>query len=107
MRIKLSHRIAFGFAEPIRNLTYILKLTPRSHDGQRVMRWRIDIEPECRLKACEDHFGNLTHTLTIPGPVLDPRVTVSGEIANYRRGRRRARFGGAAAGRVIPARNSH
>jgi transglutaminase-like putative cysteine protease len=83
MRIKLTHRIAFGFAEPARSLTYILKLTPRSHDGQRVMRWRIDIEPECRLKAREDHFGNLTHTLTIPGPVLDPRVTVSGEIANY------------------------
>lgn len=83
MRIKLSHRIAFRFAEPARSLTFMLKLTPRSHDGQRVMRWRIDVEPDCRLRSGEDHFGNLIHTLTIPGPIAEPLVSVSGEIANF------------------------
>ena len=47
------------------------------------MRWRIDVEPDCRLKAAEDHFGNLTHTLTIPGPSADPRIIVTGELATF------------------------
>ena len=47
MRIKLSHRLTFRFAEPVRSLTHILRLTPRSHDGQRVMRWRIDSGSRC------------------------------------------------------------
>lgn len=83
MRIKLSHRLTFRFAEPVRSLTHILRLTPRSHDGQRVMRWRIDVEPDCRLKAGQDHFGNLTHTLTVAGSIADLRVTVHGEIASF------------------------
>ena len=83
MRIKLSHSLLFHFDEPARSLTYVLRLTPRSHDGQRVMRWRIDLEPDCRLKAGEDHFGNLTHTLSLQGPITDLRVLVHGELANY------------------------
>lgn len=83
MRIKLLHRLQFQFAEPVRSLTHILRLTPRSHDGQRVMRWRIDVEPDCRLKADQDHFGNLTHTLTVAGAVADLRITVHGEIASF------------------------
>ena len=83
MRIKLSHRLRFNLPEASRSLTYILRLTPRSHDGQRVMRWRIDVEPDCRLKATEDHYGNLTHTLTIPGPIADARVLISGELATF------------------------
>ena len=83
MRIKLSHRLAFRFAETARNLTYILKMTPRSHDGQRVMRWRIDLEPDCRIKAGEDHFGNLTHTLTLSGPLAELRILITGELANF------------------------
>ena len=83
MRIKLAHQLLIHFEEPIRSFTSILRLTPRSHDGQRVMRWRIDLEPDCRLKAGEDHFGNLTHTLSLPGPARELRVLVHGELANY------------------------
>lgn len=83
MRIKLLHRLSFQWPEAARSLTFILRLTPRSHDGQRVMRWRIDVEPDCRLKAGEDHYGNIIHTLTIPGPVSDPRIVINGELATF------------------------
>ena len=83
MRIKLRHQVRFSFADPARSLTHVLRLTPRSHEGQRINNWRIDVSPDCLLKSGEDHFGNLTHTLTIPGLVSELAIIVQGEISNY------------------------
>ena len=83
MRLRLKHKLTFAFPEPVRGLTQILRLTPRSHEGQRVISWRIDVEPDCMLRAGEDHFGNLIHTLTVPGSATDVRIAVTGEIVNF------------------------
>jgi transglutaminase-like putative cysteine protease len=58
----------------------LLRLTPRNHDGQNVKRWRIDLNCDGTLKAGEDPFGNLTHTLALGGPISDLEVTVEGEV---------------------------
>ena len=42
MRIRISHTIGYEYAEPARHITQILRLTPRDHDGQHVMSWRIE-----------------------------------------------------------------
>src|ERR1700712_719708 len=83
MRIKIRHRVRFTFLDPARSPIYLLRLTPRSHEGQRINNWRIDLSPDCRLKAGEDHFGNLTHTLNVPGIVSEFDLVVVGEISNY------------------------
>ena len=83
MRLRLRHRLRLSFAEPVRNVIAVLRITPRSHDGQRVTNWRIDVEPDCFLKAGEDHFGNLVHTLTLPGLVSEFTVTARGELAAF------------------------
>jgi transglutaminase-like putative cysteine protease len=57
-----------------------LRLTPRNHDGQYVVRWRIDVSEDCRLDQHEDAFGNITHTFTAEGPFSRLRVTVDGEV---------------------------
>jgi transglutaminase-like putative cysteine protease len=57
-----------------------LRLTPRNHDGQYVVEWRIDISEDCRLDQHEDAFGNVTHTFTADGPLTELRVRVDGEI---------------------------
>lgn len=83
MRLSVRHRIAFRFAEPVRNVTRILRLTPRSHEGQHVVGWQIDIDIDCVLKAAEDGFGNLTHGFTAKGPCEALSIAVTGEIESF------------------------
>ncbi|MCW6510573.1 transglutaminase family protein [Lichenifustis flavocetrariae] len=83
MRLRLRHHLRVRFSEPTRNAISILRMTPRSHEGQRVTNWRIDVEPDCLLKSGEDHFGNLTHTLTVPGIVSELSITAQGELTCF------------------------
>lgn len=83
MRLRLRHHLRLRFAEPTRNVIAVLRMTPRSHEGQRVTNWRIDVEPDCLLKAGEDHFGNLVHTLTLPGSVSEISITARGELTAF------------------------
>jgi transglutaminase-like putative cysteine protease len=57
-----------------------LRLTPRNHDGQFVIDWRIDVSEDCRLDAQEDAFGNITHVFTADGPFAALSVLVEGEV---------------------------
>lgn len=80
MRIRIAHETVYSYEEPIRYAIETLRLTPRSHDGQFVCRWRLDIDADCRLHKEEDHFGNITHTFTIEGPQERLRIHAEGEI---------------------------
>ena len=79
MRIAIRHRTHYAYASPAKAVMQLLRLTPRNHDGQTVKRWRIDLNCDGTLKAGEDPFGNLTHTLALNGPISDLEVTVEGE----------------------------
>ena len=57
-----------------------LRLTPRNHDGQYVVGWRIDVSENCQLDQHEDAFGNITHVFTADGPLSELRLTVEGEV---------------------------
>jgi transglutaminase-like putative cysteine protease len=83
MRLRIRHKIQQRFETPARNVTRILRLTPRSHEGQHVINWRIDVDTDCVLKVGEDGFGNITHTFTAKGPCDDLAITVAGEIDNF------------------------
>ncbi len=83
MRLSIRHKIGYVFADPARNVTRILRLTPRSHEGQHVVNWQIDLDVDCILKAGEDGFGNITHTFTAKGPVEQLSITVTGEIDSF------------------------
>lgn len=80
MRIHVSHATVYRYDPPANGAIQILRLTPRSHDGQYVVAWRIDVSESCRLQAHEDAFGNLTHTFAVDGPISELRVTVEGEV---------------------------
>lgn len=83
MRLAVRHQIDSTFAAPVRNLTRILRLTPRSHEGQHVADWQIDVDVDCVLRAGEDGYGNITHTFTARGPCERLTVTVTGEVDNF------------------------
>ena len=80
MRISISHTISYAYAEPARHITQILRLTPRDHDGQHVMAWRIEPTIDGRLQAGQDAYGNIIHRFSADGPITEMAIQVNGLI---------------------------
>lgn len=80
MRIRIRHETAYRYETPAKSAIELLRLTPRNHDGQFVLRWRIDVSEDARLEPHEDAFGNLTHSFTVDGPITELRIGVDGEV---------------------------
>ena len=68
MRIRIAHRTEYRYDPPATGVIQVLRLTPRNHEGQYVVRWRIDVSADARLNAHEDAFGNLSHVFSADGP---------------------------------------
>ena len=83
MRIKLSHVTTYDYAAPAKSIIQLLRLTPRPHEGQNVVRWRVEIDADAKLHKGEDTLGNITHTAYIPGPVSQLVVSVTGEVETW------------------------
>jgi len=60
-----------------------LRLTPRNHDGQHVIDWRIDVDRDCRLVQSEDAFGNTLHRFSVDGPLESISTVVEGEVTTF------------------------
>jgi transglutaminase-like putative cysteine protease len=76
MRLRIRHETSYTYETPAKRAIEILRLTPRGHDGQFVVDWRIDVDHDCRLEQSADPFGNVVHTFTVEGP-LDGLVIVA------------------------------
>ncbi|MFG1374551.1 transglutaminase family protein [Xanthobacter oligotrophicus] len=80
MRIRIRHEITQRFEPGSRNMAVTVRLTPRSHEGQFILRWTLDLNSDCRLAAQEDAFGNLCHTFSVDGPTDHLSVVAEGEV---------------------------
>ncbi|HKA75509.1 MAG TPA: transglutaminase family protein [Pseudolabrys sp.] len=80
MRIRISHATTYAYVGPPTLVTQVLRLTPRDHDGQHVIAWRIDLSENCLLHQHEDAFGNIAHSFTAEGPFRELTVAVDGDI---------------------------
>src|SRR5215470_456499 len=80
MRIRISHDTLYRYNEPPKSVIQTLRLTPRNHDGQYVIDWRIEVSEDCRLHQHEDAFGNITHAFTADGPFSALRISVNGVV---------------------------
>jgi transglutaminase-like putative cysteine protease len=58
----------------------VLRMTPRSHEGQFVRQWRVEVDADAKLERGEDAYGNITRTVFIDGPVEAVTITVEGEV---------------------------
>src|SRR5215475_8243817 len=74
MLLRIAHSTIYHYDPPAAGAIQLLRLTPRDHDGQYVVRWRIDVAPDARLSAREDAFGNITHVFS---------VAVEGEVQTH------------------------
>ena len=103
MRLHIAHSIVRRYDPPAAGAIQVLRLTPRNHDGQYVIDWRIDVSTDARLNAHEDAFGNLTHVFTADGPLETLSIRVDGEVetAEYRRSG--ARYRRTVSAKPVPA----
>jgi len=80
MRIRVSHATTYIYDRPPTGVTQLLRKTPRNHDGQYVLNWRLDLSQDCLLHQHEDAFGNIPHSFTAEGPFKELTVEVEGEV---------------------------
>jgi transglutaminase-like putative cysteine protease len=80
MRLRIAHRTVYRYDPPAAGMIQVLRLTPRNHEGQYVISWRIDVSADVRLNAHEDAFGNLIHVFSADGPFGEFIVSVDGEV---------------------------
>ena len=80
MRIRISHATTYRYDTPPTSVIQMLRLTPRNHDGQYVVAWRVDLSEDCLLHQHEDAFGNISHSFTAEGPFRELSVAVEGEV---------------------------
>ncbi|WP_159728573.1 transglutaminase family protein [Methylosinus sp. Ce-a6] len=83
MQIRVRRETIFRYAEPAKAAVQKLALTPRNYDGQQVLDWRIDVDRDCRLRACEDAFGNIVHTIYVDGPLEQLTTIVEGAVETF------------------------
>jgi transglutaminase-like putative cysteine protease len=80
MRIRIAHSMIYRYDPPASGAIQVLRLTPRNHEGQYVVRWRIGVSADARLAAHEDAFGNITNVFSADGPLSELGIEVDGEV---------------------------
>ena len=80
MHILISHETVYRYEQPVSGVIQTLRLTPRNHEAQYVVGWRIDVSENCPLDQHEDAFGNIAHVFSVDGPLSELRVLVEGEV---------------------------
>jgi transglutaminase-like putative cysteine protease len=80
MRIRITHDTHYRYEQSPVGIIQMLRLVPRHHEGQYVVRWRIDLSQDCRLDQREDALGNVVHAFTAAGPFDELVLHVEGEV---------------------------
>jgi transglutaminase-like putative cysteine protease len=80
MRASVQFQIQISYTDPARGLNQALRLTPRGFDGQEIKDWRVDVEPDARMRRSEDPFGNIVLSCSHDGPLDGLTITAEGEI---------------------------
>ncbi len=80
MRLRIVHETAYHYAPPANGTIQTLRLTPRGHDGQFVINWRIEVDQDCHLSTTTDPFGNIVQSFTTEGKLDHLVITALGEV---------------------------
>jgi transglutaminase-like putative cysteine protease len=86
MRIRIDHSTQYAYARPARFIVQMLRLTPKSCEGQQVRDWRIETDVDARLRRSEDAFGNIVHSLYTERPTNALTIRVTGEVSTVNTG---------------------
>ncbi len=78
MQLRIVHRTAYRYDEPVKYSAQALRLTPRREGRQRVLGWSMQA-PGRRIEQVDAH-GNVTHLLTVEDPHKEIEIVVTGEV---------------------------
>jgi transglutaminase-like putative cysteine protease len=82
VQLKIHHRTAYHYDEPVKYSAQALRLTPRREGRQRTISWSM-YAPGRRTEQIDAH-GNIMHLLTLEDLHRDIEIVVAGtvEVAN-------------------------
>ncbi len=78
MQLRILHRTAYRYDEPVKYSAQALRLTPRREGRQRVLGWSMQA-PGRRIEQVDAH-GNVTHLLTVEDPHKEIEIVVTGDV---------------------------
>jgi len=78
MKHLIKHVTRYRYTAPVNYTIQTLRLTPRTDDHQRTLRWHIAAPGP--LTEQVDAYGNVTHTLTLNRPHSEIEIRVTGQI---------------------------
>lgn len=80
MRILVDHRTTYRYEKPANAVVQALRLTPRDHDSQHVLSWRVDADVDGTMRETADAFGNRLLMFYAEGSLTELTLTVAGEV---------------------------
>lgn len=80
MRLSVSHKTHYHFDQPMRSVTQSLRLWPSRFEGQAVIDWAVHIDGAMRGAGFRSGAGDWIETSTVPGPVSEVIVEVTGIV---------------------------
>jgi transglutaminase-like putative cysteine protease len=80
MRLTINHTTTYTFSLPAAHLVQRLHLEPAPFDTQLVRHWTIDMPGIESALRFTDALGNITHLVSVPGPVERVTITSGGEV---------------------------
>jgi transglutaminase-like putative cysteine protease len=78
VQLKIHHRTAYHYDEPVKYSAQALRLTPRREGRQRTISWAM-YAPGRRTEQIDAH-GNITHLLTLEDLHRDIEIVVAGTV---------------------------
>jgi transglutaminase-like putative cysteine protease len=83
VQIAVKYVTSYVYEPPAQGVIQALRLTPRSHEGQFVRRWRIVPDRPALLRPREDAYGNVVHTMALTGPVEHFELALEGMVETH------------------------
>lgn len=80
MLIEIEHVTRYGFTETANYSVQRLRLTPRPHDGQTIVRWAVETQGIETAARFRDSFGNEVHLVACAGSHDGVHVRAHGVI---------------------------
>jgi len=80
MRLQVRHKTQYRYDGPVAYAIQTLRLSPRPHEGLRVLSWRVEADGRRDLPSYVDGFGNLVHCHSINRRHDSVTLSVEGEV---------------------------
>jgi transglutaminase-like putative cysteine protease len=80
MRLHIEHETIFSYSQPVREAIGEARLRPRDDAGQRLLGFRLALDPHAPVDPVGDRFGNTIHCYSVLPPHRRLTVTATSEV---------------------------